>query len=120
MTPSVNTPFEPRKFSAKHSEFLTLTANGVHSLATEQFKVVVEYPDGSSSLVNLQHSDSSDCSVRQTIEVQQSVAWSEPGPVKIYIGMEVRGGVESEDVRLLKGQPFLVVSNIRTIYIRPF
>lgn len=55
VSPSVNTVFEPRKFSAKHSEFVQLSAFGVHSEnPSEQYKVVVEYPDGSSSQINLQ------------------------------------------------------------------
>ena len=28
--------------------------------------------------------------VAQTIEIRQNVAWSEPGPILIYIGVEVQ------------------------------
>lgn len=30
VSPSINTPFEPRKFTSKHSEFMMLKAYGLH------------------------------------------------------------------------------------------
>ena len=54
--PTENTQFEPIKFSSRHSEFFTLKAQGLHSEeCSEQFKAVIEYPDGTSSITNLQN-----------------------------------------------------------------
>ena len=36
VSPSLNTPFEPRKFSSKHSEFMLLKAYGLHELNTNE------------------------------------------------------------------------------------
>lgn len=83
---------------------------------------MIEYPDKTFSSANLVQSDH--CKVRQVIEVRQNVAWSEPAPILVYIGVEVqRGGIvtSSDDVRAVAlGRAFVVVSNIRKCYIRPF
>jgi len=71
VAPNSNSSFEPRKFSAKHSEFMKLKAHGLHKQGTqEQYKVIVEYPDGSSSVINLQHGGASNSPIEQVIEVR--------------------------------------------------
>jgi len=106
----------------KHSEFMTLEAFGLNtSAANEQFLVVIEYPDKTCTSANLVQND---CKVRQVIEVRQNVAWSEPAPILVYIGVDVqRGGIvtSTDEVRVVaRGRAFIVVSNIRKCYIRPF
>lgn len=54
LEPKINTPFKPIRFSSKHSEFMQFKAFGSqHSASSEQFKIVVEYPDKTSTVTNL-------------------------------------------------------------------
>lgn len=123
VAPTANTAYEPHKFSAKHSEFMQFKALSLHAEADEQYKVVIEYPDKSSSIVNLNHECGNDiCCISQTIEIRQNIAWSEAGSILIYIGVQVQNSMSTSEVRVVQGskkQAFLVVSNIRKCFIKP-
>ncbi len=62
--------------------------------------------------------------VNQVVELRQNVAWSEPGPIVMYIGIAVQNTVASDEVRVLRLKneisSFVVVSNIKKCYIKPF
>ena len=49
------------------------------------------------------------------------MAWSEPGPIMIYIGLEVPNNFATEEVRILSKTQMavVVVSNIRKCFIKP-
>lgn len=95
--PRDNMISEAFKFSARHSEFLQVKAEALlqsdetNSIA-QQYKVVVQYPDGShtQSLLGVCPKASQQVfKLEQFIELMQSRGWTDASQIEIYIAEDL-------------------------------
>lgn len=95
--PRDNIIAEAFKFSSRHSEFIKLRAEALLSDAAPngqdaQYKVVVQYPDGthSTSLLGLKREPGQQIfKIDQFIELMQNTSWTEASLIDIYIAEDL-------------------------------